>query len=122
MNNESITDTKDIANHFNNFFFNIGKNLFFSIKPDNRNAAFTDYLHNPTDHCFTFSQINESKVLSNINKLKNKTSSGKDTIFNKLLKSIKSEILKAIAIIINQSILTGIFSDQLKLAKVKPLY
>ena len=57
-----------------------------------------------------------------INKLKNKTSSGKDGISNKLLKSIKSEISEAIAIIINQSILTGIFPDQLKLAKVKPLY
>ena len=39
-----------------------------------------------------------------------------------MLKSIKSEVSEAIAIIINQSILTGIFPDQLKLAKVKPLY
>ena len=73
------------------------------------------------DHRFIFSQINEREVLSIINKLKNKTSSGKDGISNKLLKSIKSEILEAIAIIINQSILTGIFPDQLKLAKFKPL-
>ena len=122
VNNESITDTKDIANHFNNFFSNIGTNLSSSIKLEDRNAAFTDYLHNPTDHRFTFSQINEREVLSIINKLKNKTSSGKDGISNKLLKSIKSEISEAIAIIINQSILTGIFPDQLKLAKVKPLY
>ena len=122
INNESITDTKDIANHFNNFFSNIGTNLSFSIKLEDRNAAFTDYLHNPTDHRFTFSQINEREVLSIINKLKNKTSSGKDGISNKLLKSIKLEISEAIAIIINQSILTGIFPDQLKLAKVKPLY
>ena len=70
----------------------------------------------------TFSQINEREVLSIINKLKNKTSSGKDRISNKLLKSIKSEISETIAIIINQSILTGIFPVQLKLAKVKPLY
>ena len=79
-------------------------------------------MHNLTDHRFTFSQINEREVLSIINKLKNKTSSGKDGISNKLLKSIKSEISEAIAIIINQSILTWIFPDQLKLAKVKPLY
>ena len=97
VNNESITDTKDIANHFNNFFSNIGTNLSSSIKLDDRNAAFTDYLHNPTDHSFTFSQINEREVLSIINKLKNETSSGKDGISNKLLKSIKSEISEAIA-------------------------
>ena len=111
-----------IANHFNNFFSNIGANLSSSIKLHDSNAAFTDYLNNPTDHRFTFSQINEREVLSIINKLKNKTSSGKDGISNKLLKSIKSEISETIAIIINQSILTGIFPDQLKLAKVKPLY
>ena len=63
VNNESITDTKDIANHFNNCFSNIGTNLSSSIKLDDRNAAFTDYLHNPTDHRFTFSQINEREVL-----------------------------------------------------------
>ena len=101
INNDSITDTKDIANHFYIFFSNIGTNLSSSIKLDDRNAAFTDYLHNTTDHRFTFSQINERKVLSIINKLKNKTSSGKDGISNKLLKSIKSEISEAIAIIIN---------------------
>ena len=50
------------------------------------------------------------------------TSSRKDGISNKLLKSIKSEISEAIAIIINQSILAGIFPAQLKLTKVKPLY
>ena len=122
VNNESITDTMDIANHFNNFFSNIGTNLSSSIKLDDKNAAFTDYLHNPTDHRFTFSQINEREVLSIINKLKYNTLSGKDGISNKLLKSIKSEISEAIAIIINQSILTGIFPDQLNLAKVKPLY
>ena len=67
VNTESITDTKDIANHVNNIFSNIGTNLSSSIK-----LAFTDYLHNPTDHRFTFSQINEREVLSIINKLKNK--------------------------------------------------
>ena len=122
VNDQSITDTKDIANHFNNYFSNIGANLSSTIKLHDSNAAFTDYLNNPTDHRFTFSQINEPKVLSIINKLKNKTSSGKDGISNKLLKAIKSVISEAIAIIINQSILTGIFPDQLKLAKVKPLY
>ena len=55
------------------------------------------------------------------NKIKNRTSSRKDGISNKLLKPIKSEISETIAIISNQSILTGIFPDQLKLAKVKPL-
>ena len=64
VNDQSITDTKDIANHFNNLFSNIGANLSSSIKLHDSNAAFTDYLNNPTDHRFTISQINEREVLS----------------------------------------------------------
>ena len=119
VNDQLITATKDIANHFNNFISNIGANLSSSIKLHDSNAAFTDHLNNPTDHRFTFSQINQRKVLPIINKIKNKTSSGNDGISNKLLKSIKSEILEAIAIIINQSILTGMFPDQPFLAYLK---
>ena len=66
--------------------------------------------------------ITESETLSIINKLKNKNSSGKDEISNKLLKSIKDEIAKPLTIIINQSLKTGVFPDALKIAKVKPLY
>ena len=69
VNDQSITNTKDIANHFNNLFSNIGANLSSSIKLHDSNAAFTDYLNNPTDHRFTISQINEREVLSIIIKI-----------------------------------------------------
>ena len=49
---------------------------------------FSDYLNNPTEHRFNFSVINESDVLTTIEKLKNKNSSGVDEISNKLLKAI----------------------------------
>ena len=57
-----------------------------------------------------------------INKLKNKNPSGVDEISNKLLKAIGTELSKPLAIIINQCLLTGIFPDLLKIAKVKPLF
>ena len=57
-----------------------------------------------------------------INKLKNKNLSGVDEISNKLLKAIGTELSKLLTIIINQCLLTGIFSDLLKIAKVKPLF
>ena len=57
-----------------------------------------------------------------INKLKNKNSSGVDEISNKLLKAIGPELSKPLTIIINQCLLTGIFPDLLKIAKVKPLF
>ena len=54
--------------------------------------------------------------------MKNKTSSGKDELSNKLIKSIINEISMPLTIIINQSLVTGIFPDELKIAKVKPLH
>ena len=50
--------------------------------------------------------------------IKSKTSSGYDHISTKLLKSIQHVLIPAISHLINQSINTGIFPDQLKIAKV----
>ena len=107
---------------FNIFFSSIGSTLSDSIEIADSTLDFTDYLNNPTEHHFNFNTITESETLSIINKLKNKNSSGKDEISNKLLKSIKDEIAKPLTIIINQSLKTGVFPDALKIAKVKPLY
>ena len=80
------------------------------------------YLNNPTPNRFTLSTINEWYILSIINKLKNKNSSGNDEISNKLFKAIGNELSKPLTIIIKQCLLTGIFPDLLKIAKVKPLF
>ena len=84
--------------------------------------AFTDYLDDPTEHRFSFSKVTENEIVVIINNLKSKNFSGKDEIFNKLLKFIRGEISKPLTIIINQCLETGIFPDALKVAKVKPLY
>ena len=122
INNKSITDHKEIANQFNIFFSNIGSNVSASIELDDNTLAFTDYLDDPTEHRFNFSKVTVNEIAVIINNLKSKNSSGKDGISNKLLKSIKGEILKPLTIIINQCLETGIFPDALKVAKVKPLY
>ena len=122
VDNRTITDPKEIANSFNVFFSTIGTNLSSNVNNHNTNLKFNDYLNHPTDHRFKFQQVSTKEVVSIINKLKNKTSSGKDEISNKLLKSIKDVISEPLTVIINQSLLTGIFPEKLKIAKVKPLY
>ena len=92
VDNRTITDPKEIANSFNVFFSTIGTNLSSNVNNHNTNLKFNDYLNHPTDHRFKFQQVSTKEVVSIINKLKNKTSSGKDEISNKLLKSIKDEI------------------------------
>lgn len=57
-----------------------------------------------------------------IDKLTPKCSTGFDGISTKLTKMIKDAILKPVTMIINQMLNTGIFPDQLKIAKVNPIY
>ena len=45
-----------------------------------------------------------------IDTLENKSSSGQDDISNKIVKLLKNEISKSLAVIINQMLKTGIFS------------
>ena len=122
VGNRTITDPKEIANSFNAFFSTICTNLSSNVNNINTNLKFNYYLNNPTDHRFTFQQVSTNEALSIINKLKSKNSSGKDEISNKLLKSIKVEISKLLTVVINQSLLTGIFPEKLKIAKIKPLH
>ena len=122
VDHKLISDHKEIADNFNVFFANIGAKLSAGNDQSNCAQSYSDYLNNPTPHKFTLSTINESYILSIINKLKNKNSSGNDEISNKLLKAIGNELSKPLTIIINQCLLTGIFPDLLKIAKVKPLF
>ncbi len=57
-----------------------------------------------------------------INKLSPKTSFGFDGISAKLIKSIKTPVIKPKMIAINQVINTGIFSDKLKMAKIISIF
>ena len=51
-----------------------------------------------------------------------KNSSGVDELSTILIKLVKSDLLKPLTTIINQSLHTGIFPDKLKIAKVIPLF
>jgi potassium voltage-gated channel Eag-related subfamily H protein 8 len=116
-----ISNPKDIANAFNNYFINIGPQLATNIvQPDN--IAFSDYLITPTDHIFDFQRVTTTEVMKVIDNLKNKTSSGLDNISNKLLKHVKMEISEPLTLIINQSLSKGTFPVLLKISKVLPLH
>ena len=122
MDQKVIADHKEIANNFNVLFANIGAKLSAGNNQSNCAQSYYDYLNNPTPHRFTLSTINESYILSIVNKLKNKNLLLNDEISNKLLKAIVNKLSKPLTIIINQCLLTGIFPDLLKIAKVKPFF
>ena len=69
-----------------------------------------------------FTAVDENDIRKIADKLDNKKSWGIDGISNIIMKSIINILNKAITIIINQMLETGVFPDKLKVAKVIPLF
>ena len=116
-----ITDKAKIANEFNQFFVNIGPNLASKISTTNK-KPYTSYLKRTVESTFCFSPIDTEQTLKVTNSLLPKSSCGHDDISTKFIKSIAPVLLQSITLIINQSLISGIFPDKLKIAKVIPLH
>ena len=121
VNNKKIRDEKEMADYFNNYFTDIGLNITSKIDT-NAKYPFQHYLRTPTISKFNLQNTNADEILSVINKLPTKTSSGHDHISCEILKEIKDIISEPLALLINQVFNTSIFPARLKLAKVIPLY
>ena len=120
IDEHNVYDKSVIAEGFNKFFASIGEDLSSKIKGPS-NKSFTQFLRKSTCN-FQFSPVSSVDVLNVISKLPSKTSMGHDDISNKVMKPIKHAISEPLALIINQSFLSGIFPDKLKLAKVFPIF
>ena len=122
INAKQITDKKEIAEQFNNFFINIGPKLANELdtagKPD-----FKSYLNmNKLETVFNFTPIEEEQTKTIITNLKPKNSSGHDNISLILLKASINYIAKPLTCIINKSLKTGRFPSKLKVAKIIPIF
>ena len=80
------------------------------------------YLLDNIDTTFAFNMITSADVKAKINQLKPKSSSGHDQLSTYLLKKIAHTIAEPLTLAINQSLVTGIFPDSLKIAEVIPLF
>ena len=118
--NDSIkTSNRDIAETFNNYFANVGNELSKQVPPTIKRPE--DYLE-PKSSTFEFKMISTCEVESVLKKLKTSKSSGQDKISIKLLKDSTDVSLTYLTHIYNCSLLSGIFPDGWKLARVSPVY
>ena len=118
-NGNIISDPKEIANAFNDFFISIGDTGLLNA---NRNIDFNQYMPLKTYCTLIFQAITIDTTSRIIDSLKPKTSTGVDSVSNKLLKFAKNAISEPLTIIINQMLRVGIFPDLLKISKVVPVY
>ena len=115
------TDKQHIANKFNQFFTNIAQTLARDIKYDGT-KQFKYYLNKHINTGFNFENIDEETVRKTIQTLPSKNSCGLDGISSKLIKIIEPAIIKPLTLLINQVLNTGMFPDELKIAKVIPIF
>ena len=119
VNNFEIFDQMTIAENFNNFFSEIGPKLASKI-PDSV-ISFEHFLQGDyqilEEKPVTDNELNEA-----IKTLKSKKSSRYDEISSYVIKHISPLIFDPLKYIFNLSLEKGIFPDQLKIAKVTPLF
>ena len=116
-----ITDKEDMCKRFNEFFTNIGPKLAEKLDTENK-KSFDSYLKKRVLSSFTFSLVDYNTTLKCMSSLASKGSSGHDGISLKLLKFLSPALIKPLTLIINQSLVTGIFPTKLKIAKILPTF
>ena len=80
------------------------------------------YLQNSNNSTCFFKPTNEEEIVKIIRKLGSRKSPGCDGIKSDLVKQVAAEISLPLKIIFNVSLQTGIVPDDLKVAKVVPIY
>ena len=120
INSNPVTNKSDIAESFNSYFSRIGIQTSRNVPIVNK--SFCDYLSNPTPTSMFLEPVSPSTVMEKVNKLKPKTSSGHDDISTKLFKETIYIIINPLTHIINRSFEAGIVPDDMKIAKVIPIY
>ena len=121
INDVKTKDSKSIADGFCGYFTGVGEQFASKIPPPSR--TFDTFLGTKRyDKTFTFIPTDYLEIEKIITCMKSKCSSGHDNLSSKFIKEIKFNVSKAIAIIINKSMESGIVPDILKLAKVVPIH
>ena len=121
MDGDLINDSDKIADAFNEHFSNIGPKLADNIKEGNR--FYVDYLSDYNiDASFQLKETNSSTVSKLLSKLSKSKATGLDKISCRLLRECPDLIAESLSLIFNRSIITGIFPNEWKCAKVVPVY
>ena len=116
-----ITEPKEIANEFNSYFANIGPTLADSIKHTGKD--FNSYLSKSHFSATCFLRPTDvDEILQIIGNLGNRKSPGHDNIKSDIVKTVVHEISYPLMILINRSLSTGKVPNDMKKAKVIPIY
>lgn len=120
IDGQHVSNPTQIADAFNTFFTNIGPSLSSKI-PHSDTDPLSLLQTNTTIPSIFFSPTSDQEITNIVNQLK-PASPGYDMINTRILKHILPTITNPLTHIINISLLHGQVPDQLKIAKVVPIY
>jgi len=121
--NSTVTDPVHIANKFNEYFVNVGKDL--ARKIPEVEGSYYDYLkmNNIKNNSSLFLQpVDTAEVVNIVRCFKSNKAAGYDEISPKVIKAVAQEISQPLSDIFNISLVTGVFPDDLKTAKISPIF
>lgn len=127
----NVNNPIECADNFNNFFANVGRNVFEETQRSENSRARNLNSHFPLSmenrpfiwhRKFRPQPVTVLTVIDIVKNLKNKNSSGADGISSRFLKDSLPVIAFYLTIIINTSIVTGIVPSEWKFAIVCPAF
>ena len=121
VNFAECSDKQAITEHFNSLFASVGELNSKNIT-EHGDSSYRDYLSERFKSNFEFRLVDSHYIKQIIKGIKTSRSNGHDVISSELLKLISNDIADSITLIINQSLKSRIFPNQLKIAKVTPIY
>ena len=121
----SICNSNEISNTFNEHFSSIGPRLAREIPSTSDEVSeVSTYLNNFPENFnkFSFCPTTSSIVFTHLNRLSKTKSTGLDSISAKLIRECADIISGPLCDLFNKSLMSGIFPDDWKCARVIPLF
>ena len=117
-----ISESSDLSNAFNDHFSSIGPKLANDIPLSNNNDHCHQEYVKGINNRFEFRPTDSRQILKLLNKLNKFKGAGLDKLSSKLIRECADLISPYISTIFYCCLTTGIFPDDLKLAKVTPIF
>eukprot|EP00111_Clytia_hemisphaerica_P017884 TCONS_00052906-protein len=120
---KTFTDSHQISEAFNKYFSEVAPNLLKKI-PKNTTLKHKNYLTRMqyNNSSFFFQRTNRYEVLTHLNNINSNKAKDIYDFPTRIIKGIADLLADPLAIMINNSLSTGVFPELLKHAKVTPLF
>ena len=119
VDNQEITDPVDIANRFCSYFSSVGPNL---AKEIHSSVSLCSFLSGHFCRSVFFNPVTPNELSEISNSFRSGKSAGHDRIPISIIKQSIQIIAEPLAHIIDLSITRGIVPDQMKIARVVPIF